>query len=128
MRKEALRLWEQARYDLDTAQKLLNIETYYASVFFSEQAAEKALKALYLEKKRKMEFTHDLTELASVLKAPREVAEAAAELSPDYIISRYPNAANALPATLYTVQSAQLHLNCSRQVLEWVTKELGLET
>ncbi len=40
--------------NLDTAEKLLRIETYYASVFFSEQAAEKALKALYPEKRRRM--------------------------------------------------------------------------
>ena len=40
------------------------MEKYYASVFFSEQAAEKALKALFVEKKWRMAFTHGLTELA----------------------------------------------------------------
>ena len=54
----------QALEDFDTAEKLLEVEKYYASVFFSEQAAEKALKALFVEKKWRMAFTHDLTELA----------------------------------------------------------------
>ncbi|PXF51335.1 MAG: hypothetical protein C4B55_02775 [Candidatus Methanophagaceae archaeon] len=47
MRKEVSRLWEQALEDFDTAEKLLEVEKYYASVFFSEQAAEKALKPLF---------------------------------------------------------------------------------
>lgn len=64
MRKEVSRLWEQALEDFDTAEKLLEVEKYYVSVFFSEQAAEKALKALFVEKKWRMAFTHDLTELA----------------------------------------------------------------
>ncbi|HUV46420.1 MAG TPA: HEPN domain-containing protein [Dehalococcoidia bacterium] len=39
MRKESIRLWEQAQEDFDTADKLLGVSKYYASVFFSEQAA-----------------------------------------------------------------------------------------
>jgi HEPN domain-containing protein len=64
MRKESLRLLEQSRHDIDTSAQLLKIKIYYASVFFAEQAAEKTLKALHIEKKRKAEFTHDLVELA----------------------------------------------------------------
>lgn len=124
MRKESLRLWEQALYDLDTAEKLLRIDTYYASVFFAEQAAEKALKALHIEKRRKMEFTHDLTEIAHALDAPGVISQAAAELSPDYVTTRYPNAANAVPAKLYDAQSAKRHLVYGRRVVEWVRKEL----
>jgi len=128
MRKESSRLWEQAREDLDTADKLLQVGKYYASVFFSEQAAEKALKVMYLEKKRRMPFTHDLVELAEELRAPEDVSHAAAELSPDYIMTRYPDAANAMPAKLYDVKSAEMHLALSRAVIQWVRNELRLET
>ncbi len=127
MRKEVSRLWEQALEDFDTAEKLLEVEKYYASVFFAEQAAEKALKALFIKKKKRAEFTHDLTELAEKLNAPEDIYEAAAELSPDYTITRYPNAANAVPAKLYTRKSAEIHLKCGEEVIEWVRKELGLE-
>ena len=127
MRKEASRLWEQALEDLDTAKKLLEVEKYYASVFFSEQAAEKALKTLFMERERKIQFTHDLTELAENLNAPEDVYEAAAELSPDYIITRYPNAANAVPAKLYTRKSAETHLKYGEEIIRWVAKELGLK-
>ncbi len=127
MRKEVSRLWEQALEDFDTAEKLLEVEKYYASVFFAEHAAEKALKALFIKKKKRAEFTHDLTELAEKLNAPEDIYEAAAELSPDYTITRYPNAANAVPAKLYTRKSAEIHLKCGEEVIEWVRKELGLE-
>ena len=127
MRKESSRLWEQAQEDLDTADKLLNVGKYYASVFFAEQAAEKALKAMYLEEKRRVAFTHDLVELAEELGAPENVSHAAAELSPDYVTTRYPDAANALPAKLYHAASAELHLKLSREVIGWVKKELRLE-
>ena len=127
MRKESVRLWEQAEEDLDTADKLLGVRKYYASVFFSEQAAEKALKVMYLERKRQAAFTHDLVELAEELGAPENVSHAAAELSPDYITTRYPNAANAVPAKLYDEASAEMHLKLSREVLQWVKGELRLE-
>ena len=128
MRRESARLWEEAQEDLDTADKLIEIQKHYASVFYSEQAAENALKAMYLERKRRTAFTHDLTELAEELAAPENVFRAAAELSPDYLITRYPDAANAVPAKLYDQASALLHLEFSRQVMEWVKEELGLET
>ena len=127
MRKESARLWEQAQEDLDTADKLINVGKYYASVFFSEQAAEKALKVVYLEEKRRVAFTHDLVELAEELGTPENVSHAAAELSPDYLTTRYPNAANAVPAKLYDVASAKMHLGLSGEVLQWVKKELRLE-
>jgi len=127
MRKESVRLWEQAEEDLDTADKLLGVRKYYASVFFSEQAAEKALKVMYLERKRRVAFTHDLVELAEELGAPENVFHAAAELSPDYLTTRYPDAANAVPAKLYDEASAEMHLKLSREVLQWVKGELRLE-
>ena len=68
-----------------------------------------------------------MTELAEKLNAPEDIYEAAAELSPDYTITRYPDAANAVPAKLYTRKSAGIHLKCGEEVIEWVRKELGLE-
>ena len=119
---------EQGGHDIDTAAQLLKIKIYYASVFFAEQAAEKSLKALHIEKKRRAEFTHDLVELAQVLGAPRDVLKAAAELSPDYIIARYPDAANGVPAAMYDEESAVAHLGYARRTIEWVRLELKLET
>jgi hypothetical protein len=54
MREEAANNWAQAQEDLETARILLEAERFYASVFFSQQAAEKALKALHMQKKREI--------------------------------------------------------------------------
>jgi hypothetical protein len=54
MREEAANNWAQAQEDLETARILLEAERFYASVFFSQQAAEKALKALHMQKKREL--------------------------------------------------------------------------
>lgn len=47
-RKDAMAFWAQSRADLATALTLLDAGIYYASVFFSQQAAEKALKAAFM--------------------------------------------------------------------------------
>jgi HEPN domain-containing protein len=93
MREEVANNWAQAQEDLETSRVLLEAERYYASVFFSQQAAEKALKALYVQSKRELPKTHNLVELAIELKAPEEVMSAAQELTPDYLVTRYVNAA-----------------------------------
>jgi HEPN domain-containing protein len=124
MRRESERLWEQAEEDLKTAEALIQADRYYASVFFSEQTAEKALKVVYLERKRRPAFTHDLVELAEELAADEHIRTAAAELSPDYLTTRYPDAANAVPARLYDRGSAELHLDHARKVLSWARGQL----
>jgi HEPN domain-containing protein len=42
--REGMRWLDQAEADLKTSRDCLNAENYYASAFFSQQAAEKALK------------------------------------------------------------------------------------
>ena len=124
MREEVANNWAQAQEDLQTARVLLETERYYASVFFSQQAAEKALKALHLHEKREQPKTHNLVELAKALEASEEVHEAARELTPDYLVTRYVNAANGIPAEMYDQRSAQMHLNYAQAVMEWTRKRL----
>jgi|Deesub1362B_J571_1020462.scaffolds.fasta_scaffold39583_2 HEPN domain-containing protein len=124
MREEVANNWAQAQEDLETARILLETERYYASVFFSQQAAEKALKALYVQTKRELPKTHNLVELAIALEAPGEVIEAAQELTPDYLVSRYVNAAAGVPAQMYNSKSAKMHLDYAEAVMEWTRKSL----
>lgn len=124
VRPEIQRLWEQAQEDLETARRLLQVERYYASVFFSQQATEKALKACYQARFQRVVFTHDLVELGEAMQAPPEVMEAARELTSDYVTTRYPNAANAVPARLYTEASAKMHLEMAERVLAWARPQL----
>lgn len=121
-------LWlRQSEADLDTATHLLRDGIFYASVFFAQQAAEKALKALWIEHQREAPpRTHDLVALARQLEAPEGVVEAAAELAPEYLLTRYPSPEVALPVDLYTQSSAQRHWEAAQQVRAWVLERLGL--
>lgn len=47
MRPEAQAWWEQAQADLEAARGILELEHWYAAAFFGQQAAEKAVKALF---------------------------------------------------------------------------------
>ena len=100
MREEARRLWLQALEDLETADATLKARRYYATAFFSHQAAEKALKALHIHLKKEISpKTHNLIELLQQLDIrDEEVVDAAMELNPDYVVSRCPDAANGVPA------------------------------
>ncbi|MEZ0320748.1 MAG: HEPN domain-containing protein [Thermus sp.] len=125
MRQEAAYLLAQAREDLITAEALLKSGRYYAAAFFAQQTAEKALKALYLERLRTLSRTHDLLALAEALGAPGPVTEAARLLTPDYTVSRYPDAAGTLPARLYGKPQAEARLKAAQEVVRWVEANLN---
>lgn len=120
MRQEARDLMTQAEADLDTARAIQAIGTYYAAAFFAQQAAEKSLKALHLEAHRSAIFTHDLSRIAEAVGAPPEIQEDAAELTPEYTISRYPNAANGVPAKLYTKSRGERAVRRAERIVAWV--------
>ena len=111
MREEVRRLWLQALEDLRTSEVLLRTGRYYASVFFAEQAAEKVLEALYIHLKRELPpRTHNLVELLKALGIDREdLVDAAMDLTPEYVVTRYPDAANGVPAYLYNERIAKEH-------------------
>lgn len=123
-RKEVIYWLEQGKADLKTAKDLLKSENYYASVFFSHQTAEKALKSLYIHKKKRSIRGHNLVFFARELDAPENIINACAELTPDYITTRYPDAAIGIPFENYTKESGERHLKMAEEVFLWVKKEI----
>ena len=126
MREEIKNWWEQALSDLHTSEVNLKEEIYYASAFFSQQAAEKALKAYVLFKEKESAQSHSLVFLAKKLNAPKNIFGAAARLNPQYIITRYPDAAGGIPMQMYTKEMAEELLNASKEIIEWTRKSLQL--
>lgn len=63
MREEIKNGLKQAKEELDSAEKNLQIKKYYLVAFLSQQACEKGLKALLMLKTKKRIFeTHSLIE------------------------------------------------------------------
>ncbi|MFQ6089642.1 MAG: HEPN domain-containing protein, partial [Candidatus Methanofastidiosia archaeon] len=86
--------------------------------FLSHQAAEKALKALYILKFKRLWKIHDLEKLCLALEVDREVLKISRELNPHYIETRYPVEAE------YTKTIAKNALENARRVVVWVKKKL----
>jgi HEPN domain-containing protein len=80
----------KAESDLRIAEKEVKIEEFEDSVFHSQQAAEKILKALQIKKLRRFDKVHDLEVLAKSVDAPKQIREYCIALSPFYTILRYP--------------------------------------
>ncbi|MBM3308991.1 MAG: HEPN domain-containing protein [Candidatus Altiarchaeales archaeon] len=120
MRPEIERWLLQAREELDTARVSLNAGKWFASAFWSQQAAEKALKALYiLEKKKSPGPTHSLTYLGRELNVPREYYGLLRDLTKEYYMSRYPDASEDVPYKMYTQEDAQSYIETCEKLLKW---------
>lgn len=111
--------WKQGKRDFLTAVHCYKSKDYYASVFFSQQAVEKSLKALYIKHHHKLWKIHDLVLLAKEVKASQKVVSRCAEITPAYFEVRYPES-DELPADKVDVEKARKILVSTREVLRWV--------
>ena len=120
MQKEAENNWAQARADLATAVTLRDAGIYYASVFFAQQAAEKALRAASLHNLNRNPKGHNLITIANSLNAPIDIMNASSELNADFLNTRSPEAADGIPFQLYHQEDALLHLKAAEAIVQWV--------
>jgi HEPN domain-containing protein len=82
-----------------------------------QQSAEKALKALWIARKADLApRTHNLIMLARELGGEGSLVEAAAELTPEYVLTRYVTPEVALPDELYFEQSAKVDLAAAQAI------------
>src|SRR3989338_5017657 len=122
MKEEVKNWWERAKKDLNTAKNSLNSGDYYATSLFSQQSAEKALKALQLKKENKIIKTHDLLFLAKRLKIPENLIENCRKLKPVYIETRYPDAGGNFKE--FSKNDSKEDIRLAREVLKWIKKNL----
>ncbi len=121
MKEDVGRWWKKAKKDLSTAKFLLDGEKYEESAFFSQQAAEKALKALCLKKFGKIRKIHDLVELGRDANLPEELLEKAKELTLAYVYSRYPDIEEAEDME----KAAADFLKYAEKITKWSRKNLS---
>lgn len=127
--REGLRWLEQAEADSKTARDCLEDANYYASAFFSQQAAEKAAKGFLYSRGFRALITHsvvDLIEEASKFqKSFQELIDLGKELDRHYIGSRYPNFyPSGAPHRYYTREMSQTCLNYAMLILAEVKRYL----
>lgn len=124
-----MRWLDQAEADLKTAKDCLEDGNYYATAFFSQQSAEKALKGFLYSKGFRAIVTHSVVELLEESSKTEEsftrFIDYGKELDRHYIGSRYPNFYPKGPAyKYYTREMAKKCLNYAELILKEVKKLL----
>ena len=127
MRKEVEVWWKQAERDVRSAEKNITIEEYALVVFLCQQAVEKGLKAYFLQvKKQSPGLTHSLIYLASEADVPEKFFKFLRRLTPEFVTTRYPDAAYGSPNDLYDKEIAEDHLQQTKEVIAWLKSKILL--
>lgn len=125
MDRDAQLWWKQSEQDYDNAKRVFTIKQYYLTAFLVQQSVEKALKALYLEKKRTFaDKTHSLVFLGKTLDVPPHLLTHLRKINPDFIFTRYPDIEGVAPYEAYDESIAQERINQAHEVLTWIRKQL----
>jgi len=125
MRPETIPWWRQAEADLETAELTLRGGQFYAASWFAQQAAEKALKALYFERHGRLApRSHDLEYLGRQLGVPQVVDADLTALNPTFDQTRYPDDYGVPPVDAIGETDATGHVALARSVLQWVQQHL----
>lgn len=124
MLKEVNNWLEQAQSDLAAAQSSVKERKYDWASFQAQQAAEKTLKALLIQKNQIIPKVHDLVFLAKKAALPQELVAKCDQLSKVYIDTRYPDMEEDIPSKRYTKEMAQNHITIADEVLQWAKKNI----
>lgn len=122
--------FRQAEADLRHARNAIDDGDYEWSSFAAQQAAEKALKALFLRLGMDA-WGHTLTVLignvpAAVDQPSETLVNYARVLDKHYIPTRYPNGfASGAPTDFYTNEEARLAILYSEAILEYCRDQIG---
>ncbi len=116
--------WEQAKADLQVAQDNLSKHPFVTAQF-SQQAVEKALKAYLLRLGKRIPRIHDLTLICEYVLAPARIKKIAEVLTPTYLVSRYPEVAQTIPARFYTQEQGKEFLQLAKEALQWIKEKLS---
>jgi len=120
-------LWlNAAEEDLVDAEDAYRRGRWFRVAFYSHQAVEKALKALFFVVRREEPpRTHSVTELYAALRdagftLPAHLEEQLYVLNKYYTVTRYPDAAAGPPSESVDRVEAERALNLARNVVEFI--------
>lgn len=120
---ETLKWLGKAESDLKHAQHSLEWSDFDWVELASQQAAEKALKAVCILHGIGLLKVHDMTLLARKANAPLEILEKCGLLNPFYTASRYPDMEDIMDETL-KADSARDALSAAGKVVAWCKKQI----
>ncbi len=120
---------ETARRDLERAARSLREGDNAAAAFWSQQAAEKALKALHIALRGTAPKTRNIRvligELGLDLGLSEEELWAAYELTGFYVLARYPDIVEGVPDEVISGAAARRAADAARRVVKAAENALG---
>ncbi len=129
MRREAQFWVDDAKWDLECAQDMLDRARYNYAVWLSRQSVEKLLKACYLVILRcPVPRDHNLLTLGRSCfgDTMAEVNSQLTFLNPHYTTTRYVDAALGAPKDIFDREFAEQALTRAREVFEWIQSKANL--
>lgn len=124
MKNEVKNLWDQARKDLEVAEKIFKIKEYYMTAFLCQQAIEKSLKALMVKEKEKLIKIHDIIILGRKVNLPQELSRECEKISRAYIESRYGDFLDSAPYKKFNKTNSSEYLKIAKEVISWAKKNI----
>ncbi|MBI3928033.1 MAG: HEPN domain-containing protein [Armatimonadetes bacterium] len=128
--REQTEWWLQtAQQDLDVARTLIERSYFAAAAFHCQQASEKALKAVFVERGQNERSHSNLELLANLrqqgLAIDDELFHRARKLDRSYIDSRYPNGIGGPPQDFYDQKTAEELLEWAFSVMDFAKSNLS---
>lgn len=123
--EEARRWLAQAENDLRFARLALKEGFFSQCCFISQQAAEKAVKAVHYQSGARIVTGHSIVQLMEKASdsGPDELKETAKLLDQFYITTRYPNGIpGGAPFEFFTAKQAEDAVHGAEQIYEWASK------
>ncbi|MDD1754323.1 MAG: HEPN domain-containing protein [Methanothrix sp.] len=126
MRDDVKNWWEQAKHDLYAAKFNFDGGLYDVSAFYCHQSIEKGLKALcILKNKESPGKTHSLIFLGRSCELPERYYPFLKRLTPEFVLSRYPDISGELPFLLYDREWVENYLKKADEVLSWIESQMS---
>ncbi len=120
MASDSAKWLAKAKQELRAAKYNFEGGEFEVAAFLCQQAAEKALKAIYIKKFSDLTKTHDLVFLAREAGAPEKLVEFCRELAPAFVYTRYPDVIEVGDMK----QVAEEFISYAEEVVKWVEGRL----
>ena len=124
MREETKKWFEKAKDDLKKAKDNFKMCNYDLTSFLCQQAVEKSLKAVLIERTKKFPKIHDLVRLGELVSLNKKLLKNCEKLSPVYIETRYPD----IGEEDYTQEESAEDIKIAEKILKWATKKYHKKT